>query len=136
MYISDLNDISKRAILDIELESYVMDMVVKELSLEIDEKEISTQAGMFAENDGLTDEEIYETIKSSLVKQKAIEHFASEIEVSGDSAREYIKNHPDKYPEQPGYEIVKQDITMEMGERRYEELVQKIKDNVEVAFAK
>lgn len=132
--VSDLNDTLKKAMLYKQRESIIADEIVKRLSLELDENEISVKAYLVPHGDDVTDEEVYDMIKCAVVKQKAIEHYANSFEVSIDSAKAYIQSHPKKYSVQPSYEIVKQDITMEMGEKQYEALVTKLEAELYISL--
>lgn len=79
----------------------------------------------------------YETCKNSILHQKAIEKYATEIDITADAARSYYENNKEKYGEtEPDFEKVKADIQMEMGVAKYEERLYKIREECKVSFSK
>ena len=77
----------------------------------------------------------YEICLKSILHQKAIEKYASEISVTADKARKYYENNKWRYgEEEPDFEKVKADMQMELGVEKYEERLYKIREKCKVSI--
>ena len=123
----------------LENEQYILEKVadekafqklIEETGVTVTEAEVSREMDCI---DSLTDIS-YETCKKSILTQKAIEKYASEITVTAETAREYYEKNKWRYDVVPDYEKVKIDMQMDMGVAKYEERLCQIRQEYTVSY--
>lgn len=106
----------------------------QELELTVTEDELMNEAeSVKMQFPDLDQKKLLHICKESILRQKAIDKLSTEINITADLARKYYDSNSAKYGEtEPEYEMIKHDMQMEMGERKYEEELAEIRSQYEV----
>lgn len=128
---------NKAELLDSLAEDMAFDQLCRQLNVTVDDKDVKREAEKLDKQfPGLNQSEIMNICKKSMLRQKAIEKLAVEVTVTADLARTHYENNMDIYGEsEPEFAVIKHDIQMEMGEKRYEEELEKIRSGYPVTTA-
>ncbi len=73
-----------------------------------------------------------EMSRQGLLTQKSIEYFAGTLQPGADEIKAYYEQNKDRYGEEPDYESIKQDYTMEKGEQMYENAFEEFKKKADI----
>lgn len=121
-------------------EQYVLEKVaddiafhrlIEEVGVTVTEAEIKKEMDALEKHSDIS----YETCKKAILCQKAIEKYASGIQVTVETAREYYEKNKGCYGDaEPEYERVKADMQMEMGVAKYEERLCQIRQEYTVSY--
>lgn len=122
---------NKTEILEEMAEGKAFDELCEQLQITVREDEIKREVETLkTQFPNLNQTEIVNVCRNSILRQKAIEKLAEEVNVTADFARMYYENNIGKYEgEEPDFGKIKFDIQMEMGEKKYEETLEKIRSS-------
>lgn len=125
---SERNHIAERMADDIAFEK-----LVSETGVTASDEEIKREMEALGKDSGIS----YKTCLKSVLHQKIINKFALEYRVSADDARSYYEKNKEQYGDtEPDFEKVKADLQFEMGVKRYEECLSKIREKYSVTKVK
>lgn len=128
---------NKAELLDNMAEDMASEQLCRQLNVTVEEKDVKREAqNLDKQFPGLSQNEIMNICKKSMLRQKAIEKLAEEINVTAELARTHYENHMDIYGEsEPEFAVIKHDLQMELGEKKYEEELEKIRSEYPVITA-
>lgn len=107
--------------------------LIDEIGVTVTEEEVQSEMDALKGYSDLS----YKACLKSILHQKAIERYASEIRITADKARSYYENNKWRYGEtEPDFEKVKADMQMEMGVAKYEERLYEIREECKVSITK
>lgn len=107
--------------------------LIEETGVKVSEAEVKREMNALKKHSNIS----YETCLESILHQKAIDKYASEIQVTAENARKYYENNKWRYGEtEPEFEKIKSDMQMEMGVAKYEERLYKIREECKVSIYK
>ena len=107
--------------------------LIKETGVSVSEEEIRKEFGYMQTKSDIS----YKTCRKTILYQKAIEKYASEVQVSADEARSYYESNKEHYGEtEPDFAQVRNDMRMEMGVAKYEERLYQIREETKVKLLK
>ena len=118
-------------ILERTAEKLAFKRIIEETNVTVSEAEIQTELNAMN-----TSDISYETCRKSMLQQKVIEKYASEVTITANAARIYYEENKGRYGEnEPEFERVKSDMQMEMGVAKYEERLSKLKAEYAVSIS-
>ena len=121
----------KQFILERMAENVAFNRLVKEANVTVSDTEIQTELNALENKTDIS----YKTCQKSILQQKVIEKYASEIKVTAENARQYYEDYKWRYSEtEPEFETVKTDMQMEMGVAKYEERLSRLKEDCKVSI--
>lgn len=105
--------------------------LIEETKVTVAEEEVHNEMNTLKNNSDIS----YETCLESILRQKVIDKYASETQISADSARKYYEENKWRYGEtEPDFEKIKTDMQMETGVAEYEERLYKIREECSVSI--
>jgi len=120
----------KQHVLERMADDIAFKKLIKETQVTVDEDEVKKEMDALGKHSEIS----YETCLESILHQRAIEKYASEIQITADTARNYYENNKWRYGEaEPDFEKVKTDMQMEMGVAKYEERLYQIREECTVS---
>lgn len=77
----------------------------------------------------------YDTCLKTILRQRTVEKYASDFQVTAEKMRSYYENNKWLYgEEEPDFEMVRSDMQMEMGVAKYEERLYEIRQEYKVSI--
>ena len=114
-------------------EDIAFEKLIQGIGVTVTESEIAEEADKLK----MCDDEEKALCRKTILHQKAIEKYASEVTVTADEARQYYETHKERYGgTEPEFEHIKYDIQMESGIKKYEESLERIMSENEIQILK
>lgn len=134
--LSECAQLNKRQLFEQIADELVFETMVKNLNIRVQEEEINVQMAVVKEQfPELNEKEVYTICRKTILRQKTVEKFASEVIVDAELARKFYDENRVQYGEgEPDYEQIKSELQMEMGEKKYEEYLDKLKAEQKIRF--
>ena len=122
----------KQYVLERMSDDFAIKKLIEETQVTVTEEEVQNEMNAIKNNSDIS----YETCLESMLRQKVIDKYASEIQISADNARKYYEENKWRYGDtEPDFEKVKTDIQMEMGVAKYEERLYQLKEECRVVIS-
>lgn len=119
---------NKELIFERIAENEAIEKISKQLDISISEDEMRTECDKLVSDLGIDEKEAYKMCRTTILHQRAIDKLALESEITAEEARQYYDEHKSLYGEEPDFQNIKLDLKMRMGVEKYEEMLEKIKD--------
>lgn len=113
-------------------DNFAIKKLIEETQVTVTEEEVQNEMNAIKNNSDIS----YETCLESMLRQKIIDKYASETQISADNARKYYEDNKWRYGDtEPDFEKIKTDMQMEMGVAKYEERLYQLKEECRVVIS-
>lgn len=121
----------KQQVLERIADDIAFQKLTEERKIKITNEEIQREMNELSKYSDIS----YETCRKSMLQQKVIESYATEIDITAENARAYYENNMERYGEtEPDFVKIKADMQMELGVAEYEEQLYKIREKFKVCI--